>query len=319
MESETKLHKNCYVCRIINGSKRLTGLRQYDVSKIFSLDKNIKLPFDRSRYESSSIRISSDNKTLYHYSTIQAIRTDNDKIIKNTDCWGSGYSYCPDCYTNYRLPLTTISRVGLNIYKIKPIITKDDSKYYHESIFQIGKKYYLINKAYRDYYLYELMEKPESIQNAIDNTIPIECRNNKKVLRQKNLFFIPTNKRFNVKINHYDINPKSMGYYEDMIFQKKLNKNSIIPYLETYPLSNCLYMQIKNEILDTIPESKTLKRFRIFDSNSYSSVIVEHKGNTYVKGTVIYKRQYDEYKEQKLDLKKWYKVVKLRVKREIDI
>lgn len=334
LETVTNEHihkRNCGICKVLTGSKKTKGFTQYQVNELFRLGITNK--------SSSSKNFESQGNTVFHYRTIEKIRTENNTLIDNSQCWSAGFAHCELNLGVCELPLTSLDRNDFDIYSINVLDTKDailfkirqEIKHYakddeyktHEVIKRTNEtKYMLFGRDDGQNFLVELYDKPKTVKDAYKSMIPLEGRTKRKILRQGDLFFIPIDEDFGDSGKQYfqDL-PKTLNYE-----QQEHRDNYIIGKLGNWILSKNNYygkFGIKDatsrllaqyasiEYMDKfVKAKKELVRNQIFDTNHESQYAYIANGNMYVKGQIIHTNR----QHRKLVLNKWYQVVKNRVK-----
>jgi len=194
----------CKACKVVLGlSKRHYGFTQQEVTQIFQkLDKYpayTKKEVRTTRGKRSYPFYTDGKGILWHYDTIQAVKTYDGKIIANRDCWSMGFAHCTlptqiDTFLN----LTTLIRNAMvlkrgikELRKIKLIDIKEDTV-----LFRIGKRYFLNASDGNQRFIAELVKPCKTIKEAYESMKPLYVKDAERrgleVKRQGDLFFIPT-------------------------------------------------------------------------------------------------------------------------------
>lgn len=185
---------DCIVCKTIVGKSKRKHFTQSDVATLFGVGIDEK--------SSSSGNLSSENGILTHYSTIEAIRTNDGKIISNRQCWSRGFAKCSlpkNVYASMDLTALCASLIVPEMH-IKEIIVLNKDKN-GNVLFKYQGKYFIngvdsgrASRYNRTRYISELRGKPQSLKEAFEDLKPIDVKNaeryKQKVERQGELFFI---------------------------------------------------------------------------------------------------------------------------------
>jgi hypothetical protein len=185
---------DCIVCKTIIGKSKRKHFAQDDVAILFGVGIDDK--------SSPSGNFSSENGILTHYSTIEAIRANDGKIISNRQCWSRGFAKCSLPKNVYMsMDLTAlIESLFVPETHIKEISIVDKDKN-GNVLFKYNDKYFIngvdsgnANRYNRTRYISELRGKPQSLKEAYEDLKPIDVKNaeryEQKVERQGELFFI---------------------------------------------------------------------------------------------------------------------------------
>jgi hypothetical protein len=182
--------ETCQACKILTGkSKQKTGFRQDELASLFT--KGI---FDKStgtkNLISEGLEGSKNAGTLTHYSTIEAIRLDNGTVIRNSQCWSSGFASCPRFHSDMSLPLTTLDGIaGIDLFDIEVI---EKSEHWNNNVvFKVGDKFMLFGHDEFRPFLAQLPRPVSSLKDAEESLKPDLVKQCKDVKRQGDLFFIP--------------------------------------------------------------------------------------------------------------------------------
>lgn len=198
--------ENCLACKTVLGYSEATVMNQSEVAACFCKGIDGKTTHKHN--------LDSEDGLLMHYHTIEAIRTNSNKIIRNTQCWAEGWASCPRMHQDYSLPLSTIDSF-CSIEELKSINVLDVSdgnvlftisktsmkEIYNEDKLDYEKKqvteleYYLFGHDEAHPYLVKLVGEPKTLKEAEDSMIPYEVKGamkmTKNVKRQGDLYFIP--------------------------------------------------------------------------------------------------------------------------------
>jgi len=233
-EELTYRYKSERVEAILRGeSKRKTGLTQDEIACLFAfgLDGYATRTYEKHYYRSKGEKpaydenFRSEDGILWHYSTIEALRTEDGLIINNRNCWSRGFAHCsspPYSMIDYSLDLSIIGNACANIQQLRSLKVIDQieesqfgapatlltiTKRYHKGQWDtMGARertqaetetVYLLNAADDNgHFVAELKEPCETVKQAFENMKPKMVRIAEnlglKVKRQGELFFIPT-------------------------------------------------------------------------------------------------------------------------------
>jgi len=205
-EDIIKTHcETCIECKIIVGKSKQRILTQQQVANLFGLgidDKTSGTGLSDSFKALKTGNFYSENGYLYHYGTIQAIRTIKGLIIVNSECWSRGFAHCSvPRHVNAYLDLTTLDdHFHFKEQEMRNLEILDTAKGEYEranaTLFRIETRYFLNgrNEDGHGTYVAELIEpantiaeafetmKPKSVKNAIANGLNVQ--------RQGELFFV---------------------------------------------------------------------------------------------------------------------------------
>ncbi len=197
------IHKHCRTCiecKIVSGISKATVLTQDQVAHLFGLGIDGKRSgFHQKEGYGIETHFRSENGILWHYSTIEAIRTKQGKIIKNRECWGGGYAHCSSPRNiDYHMDLTTAaSHFGISDDDLRDIqvIDAKDGNWSDDVLYRIGDQYFINGHDDNSRFVSELSTKPSSLKQAFEELKPEIARKAKshglEVKRQGELFFVP--------------------------------------------------------------------------------------------------------------------------------
>lgn len=175
---------------VLNGtSKRKTGFTQHEVACLFVRDKEV---------HSSTNNFRSENGILWHYRTVEALKTLNGIIVNNRNCWSRGFAKCTSPpLVNYSLDLSIFPYSAKTLRTLEIVDHKDKSQDNKPATLVKIDEVYLLN-AYDEGrpFVAELYGKPRSVKEAFESMKPkivkIAEAMNLEIKRQGELFFIPT-------------------------------------------------------------------------------------------------------------------------------
>jgi len=182
------------VLKILEGkSNRKTGLTQDEVATLFVHDKEAHSSTDNFR---------SVDGVLWHYGTIEALKTKTGLIIKNRNCCSRGFAHCTEPpLIHYRLDIGLFPHTYMTMQTLEVIDhvkqSQDERPATLVSVRDHDKTKYYLN-AYDEGrpFLAELKEPCKTVAEAFQSMQPKEVRIAKQigltVYRQGELFFIPT-------------------------------------------------------------------------------------------------------------------------------
>lgn len=142
--------------------------------------------------------LQSEGGLLWHYSTIEAVRTSAGLTIRNSQCWSAGFAHCPSMSGLYILPLTTLyNEVGAYSSHLRGIEILDRLK--GTLLFKLRDRLFLFGHDEVDF-LAEVPGEPENVEEAfytlMPETVKAAMQRGLKVQRQGDLFFIPAPESF---------------------------------------------------------------------------------------------------------------------------
>ena len=177
----------CKVCNVLLGySKAKTGYNQNDVAKLFELGIEVS---------SSSGNFVANDSFLWHYGTIEAIRTLEGKIIDNLDCFARGFAKCTKPKSDAHINLTTFGRfvnyeASRTIREIRILEAKGST-----TLFEWRKRFFL-NATDEQRFISELIKPCKTIGEAYESMKPeivkIAEGLKQNVKRQGDFFLIET-------------------------------------------------------------------------------------------------------------------------------
>lgn len=175
---------------VLNGSsKRTKGFTQHEVACLFVHDKEAHSSTDNFR---------SENGILWHYRTVEALKTLNGIIINNRNCWSRGFAKCTSPpLINYSLNLSIFPFRVEKLRQLEIIDHVDKSQNDRAATLVEIDEVYLLN-AYDEGrpFVAELYGKPRTVKEAFESMKPkivkMAQAMNLGVKRQGELFFIPT-------------------------------------------------------------------------------------------------------------------------------
>lgn len=191
-ENLSHWRKSERVKAILEGrSKRKKGLTQDEVAILFS--------FGFDGYESGTGNFRSENNILWHYSTIEAIRTLQGIIINNRDCWSRGFAHCSSPpNSDYQLNLSLLSQAIGDLEKIE-IVDHVEKSQRNQAATLVKENGELYLNAFDDNgaFISRLQNnKVETVKEAFELMKPRFVKMAEKlgfdVRRQGEFFFIPT-------------------------------------------------------------------------------------------------------------------------------
>ena len=186
---------SCKVCNVLLGySKQRKGFTQDEVAELFLKDYEC---------ESGTGNFYNEKGILWHYQTIEAIKTKAGKIINNLDCWNRGFARCTTPNrTDADINLTTFRQfVNCRNQELREITLVD--KKGSAVLFKWRMRYFL-NATDEQRFIVELVQPSKTIDEAYESMKPNDVKraerfgyNEKnllglKVERQGDFFFIPT-------------------------------------------------------------------------------------------------------------------------------
>jgi hypothetical protein len=366
LESATKEHItsfDCKICRYLIRGSKATIMRQDEVTRFFEMGIDGK--------KTATNNLSSEDGILLHYSTMEEIRLNNvdgkvinldniknftkdsstksvnkellklavDKpkfiLISNSQCWSEGYASCPRTMGVISLPLTTLDSIVPSGYSVKEIEILDYISS-DENLVKIGNDYYLAGRDDQDF-LVKLIKPVNNIKEAYETLKPIEVNMAEKqklqVLRQGDLFFIPTKVTFtNYDKTHFvpDWNKISYQDREDFKQQLALEMPTRFGNVSTEGIGLNIIKQvldnendasekIKDQLIDKysftrlqelakmiVNKNKMLKRCQIFDTNHNAQNLAKENDSVFVKGSIIHANR----EHNKMVLNSWHKVLR---------
>src|SRR4029079_4484253 len=260
-----------------------------------------------------------------------------------SQCWSAGFSHCEARLGKASIPLTSLDTIG-DIDTIRILDVKDSVLFTIKSMIRhydptdeykvkevikrtFETKYLLFGHDDGQDFLVELDDKPKTVKQAYESMIPLEGKTKRKILRQGDLFFIPTAENFKeYSKQHYEDLPINLTDQQkfnlDVLIERKIGnrfKNTKSYYSPTWIIKDATTRLIaqytKLDYLKTIKPKRELLRNQIFDTNHESQFMNIVKGKVFVKGQIIHTNR----QHRKLVLNQWYQVVKNRVKESYTI
>jgi len=281
LESATRYHlvtNNCKACRILNNESKASIMNQDQVASLFVHGIDNK--------KSGNGNLYSQDGVLIHYSTVEAIRQTEDDgsftVISNTQCWSAGFAKCPNFKSKYNLPLTTLREItrdhdnngNLLEFKIEMI----EYGGWDNALVKICDNYYLVGRDEGQGFITKLVRSATSIKDALESMKPIEVieaqKKKQKVIRQGDLFFVPTKEKFKeYDKQHFIKLEKTMNWEQENKFEELefLLLNKYYPELTSYQRKSRNY---ETDKLET-------ETARIGDSTARTVInMIKFKGKT---------------------------------------
>ncbi len=154
--------------------------------------------------------LQSEDGILWHYSTVEAVRTRAGAIIRNSQCWSAGFAVCPwlrgtsehwEAREDFKLPLTTLQGIAQNMNgystHLRGIEILDTLK--GSTLFTFKDRFFLFGHDEVDF-LAEVPGEPENVEEAFYTLTPEAAKaaqqRGLKARRQGDLFFIPAAESF---------------------------------------------------------------------------------------------------------------------------
>lgn len=195
---------NCIQCKVIMGKSRASTGTQKFVSDLFKIGITNKTSSSGNYYSSGNY--------IHHYNTIEGIRTNNNKLIRNSECWSAGFAEC-SFYTDISLPLTTLSK-NFDVLNIDILDDKDDFV-----LFNIDNKciLYGLDRQYYTKFLIEVEgDKVRTVKEALNYINPLSEYKEDSYVRHGSLFFLPTFREFNnFEKQHYTELEKALNWEQE--------------------------------------------------------------------------------------------------------
>jgi len=150
-------------------------------------------------YDCSALNFYCENGILYHYRSIEAVKTKDGKIISNLDCWNRGFAHCTKpSKTDAQINLTTFKNFAYTIddEELRDIVVLEVEGW-NTTLFTWDGRYFL-NDDDEQRYMVELTKPCNTIKEAKQSMKPEGVKNAESALfglevkRQGDLFFIPT-------------------------------------------------------------------------------------------------------------------------------
>lgn len=178
--------KTCKACKVLFGKSKAKVMTQEECARLF--DKGIDMK------KSHNGNLHSDNGILWHYRTIEAIRTRKGKIIGNNQCWSSGFASCPRHHEDYNLPISTIQTFSGD-YRYIHIKDRDRDNTLFEINTPEKERNFLFGIDENDHtrYLVELKKPCNTVREALEQLKPQLIKDTQfNYKRQGDLFFMET-------------------------------------------------------------------------------------------------------------------------------
>ncbi len=277
LEMATTYHifnKQCKACRVLNNESKANIMNQDQVASLFVLGIDGK--------KSGNGNLYSQNGVLTHYRTVEAIRQTEDDgsftVISNSQCWSAGFAKCPNFKSKYSLPLTTlqqITRDGLvdREFKIEMI----EYGGWENALIKVGNDYYLVGRDESQGFITKLVRSATSIKDAQESLKPIEVieaqKKKLKVIRQGDLFFVPTKERFTEYERQHFVNLDKTMTWEQ---RDKLEAMEFLLLKKYYPELTSYQRKSRNYQTDKF-ETETTK---IGDSTARTVINMIKEGKT---------------------------------------
>lgn len=178
----------CGACKVVQGKTKRKVLEcQRSVARLF--EKGL------DGYRTSTNHYSSEGGELTHYRTLEAIRTFDGLVIRNTQCWARGFAKRSIGWDHIGLPLTAIGSFYRNqLRAIKIVESKDSEVLFTILDDKLGLRTMLYSEdstmRFPNEFLVELPINALTIARANESLIPQGL--DKSAKRQGDLFFVET-------------------------------------------------------------------------------------------------------------------------------
>lgn len=193
---------DCLECKIVEGHAHRKHGTQQQVANLFGLGiDNMQSKATERDYSGKSKpakNFYSEDGILWHYQTVEAVRTHKGVVISNRECWERGFARCSKPRNvSVRLDLTTISNFSIERRNIEILDTQDE---HDATLFRSGDRYFVNASDDRQRYVAELIRPCTTLKEAYESMKPrsviVAEMLHLEVKRQGELFFIPVNTRY---------------------------------------------------------------------------------------------------------------------------
>jgi len=179
-----------HIQKVLEGkSKRRVFPCQEDVATLFEFGYNCRTKTENFR---------SEEGFLWHYYTIEAIKTYKGTIISNRDCYSRGFARCTKPIYQYEINLSLLRQMLTHPLQMKTIEVLDDDEW--AILFRVKhnqKWEYYLNARDNMWYVARLRKPCKTIKEAFESMIPDEVKRamnqGRRVERQGELFFVESN------------------------------------------------------------------------------------------------------------------------------
>lgn len=193
-------NQNCVSCKVLAGKSKANIMNQDHVMKLFKkgvYGKSTKTIYEgyhgkESNYKSVG-RVGNSGQ-LIHYSTTEAIRTNDGTVIENFECWSAGWAKCSIRGADYRLPISTLERVYSDDELLLELKVLEFNRDLQATLFRVKDDYMLFGTDLLDSSLYmvKIPKEARTVSEALETLKP-ELAKNGDFQRQGDIFFVPIN------------------------------------------------------------------------------------------------------------------------------
>lgn len=183
---------NCLKCAIITGKSQARTMSNQDmIVDLFKVGITNKC--------SSSGNYESSGNYILHYNTVEAMRLNDGTLVSNSQCWSAGFAVCSFSGGDYSLPLSTLIN-AFGQHNIENMHILDNKKNSSDTLLLIDNRYILYGVDNQDHseFLAECPIRVKTVKEALNSLNPLNEYKPNMYTRQGDLFFLHTDKEFDV-------------------------------------------------------------------------------------------------------------------------